>query len=269
MDDVEIQFRAEAPASLVDAIRDALGAQGRPPSRRRVAAWIQAGRVRVDESLATDPRASVPVGARIDLRRGDEDGVAGPDGTEAPRTPLRILHLDRHLLVVEHEPLAVVAAGARGRAALDADLGRCLEAAGVHGLVPRPVPEPEPRAGGLLPAALSPAAAEALAASFASGKAHLQAEALVAGASTAGTVGIEVVGEAEGALHVRVPGAASLGAAAALLASRGLEVLARPGKGPAALRPLWLAATAVHLVHPRTGRRLDLVAPFPPIGSSP
>jgi 23S rRNA pseudouridine1911/1915/1917 synthase len=64
-------------------------------SGRRLRAWLVAGRVRVGGAIVRDPRTPVPPGARVTL---------GPVPPPALAAPLRLVHEDDALLVIEKPP---------------------------------------------------------------------------------------------------------------------------------------------------------------------
>lgn len=164
----EIQFPAPGDRDLVETLRDALAAEGRAPSRRQVRTWIESGFVRVEGETLRDPRHVPPAGSRLDLApSGDPRGHTGDPKAAAP---LPVLHLDRHLLVVERP------ARAQDSAALDEELERCLEAAAIvrPEMTAHIFPPVHPDATGLITAPLSPEAKEALARAFQDGQAYLE-----------------------------------------------------------------------------------------------
>lgn len=258
MHDPEIQFRAPGPGPLADALRDELGGEGRKPPRKRVHDWIRAGRVRVEGEIVEDPAHRLEAGDTVDL--GPGSAAEPPARSTAPR-PEGILHLDRHLLVATYEPPVVV----RGEGDdVSARLARALEEAAVDGLRARPVPTPDGRVGGLVAAALSPAAEVALAAAFAAGRASLTVVADVdapAGADLSGLSAEPVEGTG---LRIRREAVSSVPAFLADLDRRALVVRAVPGPGPATARPLLVHVAEVHLGHPRTGRALSWRMRLPP-----
>ncbi|HEY7140597.1 MAG TPA: S4 domain-containing protein, partial [Methylomirabilota bacterium] len=64
-------------------------------SGRRVRAWLVAGRVRVNGDIARDPRTLVVPADRVTL---------GPAPPPALAAPLRLVHEDDALLVIEKPP---------------------------------------------------------------------------------------------------------------------------------------------------------------------
>jgi 23S rRNA pseudouridine1911/1915/1917 synthase len=64
-------------------------------SGRRLRAWLAAGRVRVDGGIVRDPRTPVAAAARVAL---------GAPPPPALATPLRLVHEDEALLVIEKPP---------------------------------------------------------------------------------------------------------------------------------------------------------------------
>src|SRR5262249_1998444 len=75
-------------------------------SGRRVRAWLVAGRVRVNGEIARDPRTPVAPGDRITL------GAPPPPALAAP---LRLVHEDDQLLVIEKPPGLLTIATERER----------------------------------------------------------------------------------------------------------------------------------------------------------
>lgn len=239
MDDIEIQFRAQGPISLADALRDAVGEEGRKPSRKHVHSWIRGGRVRVEGEVVEDPTHPLGPGDTVDL--GPGAAGAAPVLSTAPR-PEGILHLDRHLLVVAYEPPVRVRPDG---GEIETRLAQALEAAAVGDLTPRAVPAPDARVGGLVVAALSEVAEEALVRTFGDGTAAL-------------TVVADVV-EGDGApIRIREDAVPSVPEFLGRLERRGVR--AQSGAG----RPLQVHVAAVRLPHPRTGRALTWTLDLPP-----
>ena len=239
MHDPEIQFPAPEAALLADAIRDALGEEGRKPSRQRVRAWIRAGRVRLDGRVVEDPGRILDGGETIDLGPGPEMAATGRPAASGAEG---ILHLDRHLLVVAYEPPVRVRPDG---GEVETRLAQALEAAAVGDLTPRAVPAPDARVGGLVVAALSEVAEEALVRTFGDGTAAL-------------TVVADVV-EGDGApIRIREDAVPSVPEFLGRLERRGVR--AQSGAG----RPLQVHVAAVRLPHPRTGRALTWTLDLPP-----
>jgi hypothetical protein len=261
MHDPEIQFPAPGPILLADALRDAVGGEGRKPSRKQVRAWILAGRVRVEGQLVRDPERRLEAGEVVDLGPGAEGSV--PARARGPRAE-GILHLDRHLLVAAYEPPVVVRPDAGDVAAR---LEVALEEAAVAGLRPRPVPTPDARASGLVAAALSQAAEDALAEAFAASAAALTVVAEVAAGAGPGPEGLPartVTPLGGGRLRVRDTAVRAVPAFLAALAEAGCAACPVPGTGPAGLCPLLVHVAGIRLPHPRTGRMLTWELALPP-----
>jgi hypothetical protein len=120
---------------LLEALRQQLAGEGRPPSRARLAALIEAGAVRVDGRVVRDP--THPLGAEVRLSFDpDEADPVGDDAGPGARGPLRrragaaarpplptgVLFADAQVVVVER---AAFPQGAEGFAsAVAAALGR-------------------------------------------------------------------------------------------------------------------------------------------------
>ncbi len=240
MNPAEVQLEATGTEPLLDLLRAALGREGIPPSRRRLAGWIEAGAVRVEGRVERDARSVPPAGSRVDLGLWPPDG-RGAAGHEPRSLPLPVLHLDRHVLVVEHAPLPV----ADGE--LVARVRSSLDRAGLTGarLEPALFPPPDERVGGIVLATLSSDAGRRVEAAFLEGQAQLRLRYLACGAAP-GDVRSE-----------RVGAVGSAGAVARLQAS-GAGPAVRPGRGPEGRRPLAAHVTSLRLPHPRTGRTLVL-----------
>jgi hypothetical protein len=212
--------------------------------------------VRVDGEVVRDPGRRTPAGAALDLLP-EEAPDAPPDPTDASgapglASPLPILHLDRHLLVVDVWAASGGAAG--GPNGLAGRLEACLAAAAWVGSRPKPrVLLPNvPGATGLVVAALGAQASEAATAAFASGRARVEILALLP--AVPDLEGVRLVASSEGASAVRVRvGPAGVGGL--------LEALGRAGTPPLRTSPAAGAGPAVHVAevsmpHPRTGRPL-------------
>jgi len=237
----EIQLDAPGDQDLVQSLRDALGAEGRPPSLRLIRSWIQGGSLKVDGRVVVDPRVVPAAGARLDLEpRDDTRGHTGEMGSAAP---LPVLHLDRHLLVVERP------ARTQGQTSLDVELEACLEAAAIvrPDVEAQLCPPIHPDATGLVLAPLSPQAAAALEEALTTGLGHL-----------------EVLVLTEGGVVSHVVGAGGSAQLASELAASGVEILPVPGPGPASRRPRALHVLAARIPHPRNDRPLGWQVTPPP-----
>ncbi len=98
---IELQFQTEEAGALIDLVRQAGAQEGSHWSRRKVATWIGAGCVRVDDEVVRDPRAPIGAATRIDLCVDATPRGLGAAGHAPASAPLPLLHVDRHLLVVE------------------------------------------------------------------------------------------------------------------------------------------------------------------------
>lgn len=283
MSEASFQLQAPGDAPLERVVREGLIAEGlcaqfRPPSRKRVRDWIRAGDVAVEGRPIPDPafvpRAGdrvvvTPGGARPEIEKpgigaqgaacGAGQGVSEPGAGAGCAASIR--HLDAHLLVVEWTPPHVVGTDP---AVLTAWLRAGLEASGVKGSCPRPVPDPVLRVGGLVAAALTPRAEARLGAAQADREVHLDLTALVETGSEADTSGLAVSEAGPGVVRVGVAGARDVAHALEDLRTRGLQPLPEPGSGPSARRPLLAHVTGLALPHPSTGRRLSWASPLPP-----
>jgi hypothetical protein len=136
-----------SPVPLVDAVRRLLSEEGRPPSRRRVEAWIAAGAVTVEGRVVRDPAAPVAPSLRVSLdldalsevspgAPGDAEPAQGSSGrvpTRAGRAglPAGVLHADGQLVVCDRgafpATLAPEAFAAAVAAALASTRGRPVD----------------------------------------------------------------------------------------------------------------------------------------------
>lgn len=120
---------ATPPPSLIEAVRELLAGDGRPPSRARVAAWIRAGAVRVEGRRTTDPDRPVERGARISVDLDDMEAAgvrskAPTSSTARPTPPPWLLHRDRALTVVDRAAFAPELSGPGLAAAVAAALAQ-------------------------------------------------------------------------------------------------------------------------------------------------
>lgn len=154
---IELQFRTDHEGLLIDLVREAGTREGSRWSRRRVATWIGGGCVRVDGQGVRDPRAAVGPAALIDLHVDSEPQGLGAAGHAPSSAPLPILHVDRHLLVVEILP------GAEDD--LESALRATIDRLGLAGVPPGPLVRTVPADAactGIVACALTPVAARAL-----------------------------------------------------------------------------------------------------------
>jgi len=267
MTDDTIQFTANGGQALEVAVREALAAEGRPPSKSRVRTWIRAGDVVVEGRAVTDPGWAPEAGDRVVVAVAVAVVTSREPGAGAG-CAASIRHLDRHLIVAEWDTPSIVGSDA---AVLGAWLRAGLEESGVKGLCPRPIPDPVVRVSGLVAAALSPASEARLFAALGEGRIGLELTVLAEVLAEADTSGLEIADAFPGVVRadalrgvVRVVRAGTEGAVEALadLRSRGLAPLAAPGPGPASRRPLLAHVTRLSLPHPTTGRDLTWSAPF-------
>jgi 23S rRNA pseudouridine1911/1915/1917 synthase len=136
-------------------------------SRTRLKALIEAGEVRVDESIARDPSARLTAGARIAFEAPppEESTLAGED------LPLHVVYEDKHLIVID-KPAGLVVHPAPGHAAgtlVNALIRHCGTSLSGVGGVKRPgiVHRLDKDTSGLLVAAKTDAAHHGLAELFA------------------------------------------------------------------------------------------------------
>ena len=136
-------------------------------SRTRLKALIEAGEVRVDESVAPDPSMRLTAGARIafEAPAAEESTLAGED------LPLAVVYEDEHLIVID-KPAGLVVHPAPGHAAgtlVNALIGHCGKSLSGVGGIRRPgiVHRLDKDTSGLLVVAKTDAAHRGLAELFA------------------------------------------------------------------------------------------------------
>jgi 23S rRNA pseudouridine1911/1915/1917 synthase len=154
-------------------------------SRSRAAALVKEGRVRLDGEIVSKPSASVDEGAALEVE------VPAPAPMEAPAQslPLKIVHEDAHLVVVDKAPGRVVhpGPGHPDGTLVNALLHHVDDLSGIGG-VQRPgiVHRLDKGTSGLLVVAKHDRAHRALAAQFAAHTASRRYLALVFGAPASG-----------------------------------------------------------------------------------
>jgi hypothetical protein len=161
---------------LVDAVRILLAEDGRPPSRRRVVAWIALGAVTLDGRVVRDPTLRVTSAARlaVDLEAAFLEEVEGAPGARSPRaaqraaSPTGVLHADTHLVVCDRGAFAAEAAPD----ALAAEVSAVLSAARGRPVALHPVLDPSRAGSGPVPLGTSRAGAQRLAALLGEGGAR-------------------------------------------------------------------------------------------------
>jgi 23S rRNA pseudouridine1911/1915/1917 synthase len=156
------------PATVLDRLR----AEFPGSSGRRLRLWLAAGRVRAAGRVVRDPR--IPVAP-------DEPVTLGPAPAPALAPPLRLLHQDEALLVVEKPAGLLTIATERERERTAYRLVRDYLAAARPPRRPFIVHRLDRDTSGLLVLATSPAAKQRLQAQFASRRAEREYVALVEG----------------------------------------------------------------------------------------